>query len=600
PPRATRTPLLDKFGRDLTQAAREGKLNAVVGRQRELEQIVHILVKDTKNNPLLVGEAGVGKTAVVEALAQHIASGQVPALLRDKRLIEITMSSLVAGTRYRGDFEERMQRLVDEVRSGSDVLIFIDEIHTLVGAGEAGGALDAANILKPALARGELHCIGATTPAEYQRSIAQDAALERRFQVVPIDEPSPDETLSILQSTRARYEARYGVQLMPEALSAAVRMSVQYLPDQRLPDKARDLVEEACARVSVGTMGQWGIADAGAARRVVDANSIAQIIAERKGLPIEQLTAGEQQRLLALDKRLKARVIGQDAAVAVVTRAVRMARTGLKDPNRPSGVFLFIGPTGVGKTELAKALAGELFGSDDALIRLDMSEFMEAHSVAKLIGAPPGYVGYREEGQLVRDLRRKPYSVVLIDEIEKAASNIFDLFLQLFDEGRLTDAQGRHVDGRHAIYIMTSNVGTELVGRQAMGFTAHVADEEALRQDLHDRLRQTFRPEFLNRIDETIVFHRLGPEHIRTIAQHHVEALQARVESEHHVRLEVTPEAIDVICTEGYSETLGARPLRRALTRLLAAPLSEMLLSGSGGKIVARAVEGRIVLERVG
>lgn len=597
PPAPQKTPLLNKFGRDLTELARQGKLSPVIGRKRELEHVVLILSKDSQNNPVLVGEAGVGKTAIVEALAQHIALGKIPTRLKNKRLIEITMAGLVAGTRYRGDFEERIQDLVNEAKNDPDVIVFIDEIHTLVGAGESGGSLDAANILKPALARGELCCIGATTPGEYQRTIAKDPALHRRFEQVIIDEPSAQDTLKILEAIRTRYETRYRVTVSDEALAAAVNMSVQYLPELRLPDKARDLLEEACARLSTGTMSQWGAEESdvqATSRPVITVAFIARVIAERKHLPVDVLTAGEQERLLELEARLGERVIGQEAAVQVVARAVRAMRTGLKDPRRPAGVFLFVGPTGVGKTELAKALAHQLFGSEDQIIRLDMSEFMEAHSVSKLIGAPPGYVGHEEEGQLVKALRRKPYSVVLIDEIEKAAPAIFDLFLQLFDEGRLTDSQGQVVDGRHAFYIMTSNMGSELVERRGLGFLSMPAEKEANRSELVDRLRQVFRLEFLNRIDEIVLFRALEPDHIRQIAKGQIAALQDRIHREHGAHLEVSEEVLDFICARGYDEKLGARPLQRAIMKLLAAPLSERLLAFATRRFYARLAADQI------
>jgi ATP-dependent Clp protease ATP-binding subunit ClpC len=591
PPPPQKTPLLNKLGRDLTELARQGKLNPVIGRKRELEQIVLILSKDTKNNPVLVGEAGVGKTAVVEALAQHIAEGKIPARLKSKRLIEISMAGLVAGTRYRGDFEERIQDLINEARNDPDVIVFIDEIHTLVGAGEASGGLDAANMLKPALARGELHCIGATTYGEYQRTIAKDPALQRRFEQVVIEEPSAQDTLEILRATRMRYETRYQVTVSEDALSAAVSLSIQYLPELRLPDKARDLLEEACARQGTGTMSQWGVegsADQAGKRAMVTAAAIASVIAERKHLPVEALTVGEQEGLLKLEESLGERVIGQEAAVQAVAQAVRIARSGLKDPRRPQGVFLFIGPTGVGKTELAKALAEQLFGSEDQIIRLDMSEYMEGHSVSKLIGAPPGYLGHDEEGLLVKALRRKPYSVVLIDEIEKAAPAIYDLFLQLFDEGRITDSQGQAVDGRHAFYIMTSNLGSELVERPGLGFLSLPAEREAHSRELFNQLRQTFRPEFLNRIDEIIIFHALSPEAIHQIARIQIGALQARIAQEHGAHLEVSEEVVAFICSQGYNERLGARPLQRAIMKLLAVPVSERLLASRARRLSAR------------
>ena len=599
PPTISRTPFLDKIGRDLTKEARAGKLNPVVGRRREMQQVAHILAKKTKNNPILIGEAGVGKTAIVEGLAQRIVAGQVPRHLQGKRIVELTMASLVAGTRYRGDFEERLERVMKEAREADDVLLFIDEIHTMVGAGQAGrSSLDAGNILKPALARGEIRCIGATTPGEFQKSIAQDPALERRFQKVLVHEPSPQETLEILRHLKEGYESYYRVRIDNSALEAAVNLGVTYITDRYLPDKACDLLEEACIRVSIGTSSQWARQAEVTEEEwpLVDAEAVAKVVADKTGIPVARLTAVEQERLLKLEELLKARVVGQDEAVAAVAQAVRLGRSGLRDARRPIGVFLFIGPTGVGKTELAKALCQVLFGSEKDMIRLDMTEFMEAHSVSKLIGAPPGYVGYQEEGQLTGALRRKPYAVVLIDEIEKAHANIFDLFLQLFDEGRLTDAQGRLADGRNAIFILTSNVGSELVEKHPMGFARD--DEESFRQEVLARLRQTFRPEFLNRLDEIVVFRRLRPEHVQAIAQRQVDELAERLQARHGVTLRVEEKALALICEAGYSKKYGARHLRRAFERLLTKPLSALVLEESGGTIVARAEGERIVFSR--
>ncbi|MDI7277125.1 MAG: ATP-dependent Clp protease ATP-binding subunit, partial [Anaerolineae bacterium] len=470
-PQASPTPLLNRLGRDLTRLAREGQLKPVIGRRREMARIAQVLARTDKNTPLLIGDAGVGKTAVVEGLAQRIAEGKVPPHLQGRRIVEVQVASLVAGTKYRGELEERLAQLLREA-SQPDVILFLDEIHTLVGAGRGEGTtLDASNIFKPALARGEIRCIGATTLTEFRKTIEKDAALERRFQRIMVEEPSPAETLEILRQTRSRYESHHGVRLLDEALEAAVRLSLAYLPDRHLPDKACDLVDEACVRLRVGSASQWPSqeADKAAEPPAVDADAVARVVAEWTGIPVGRLTEPEQERLLRLEELLRERVVGQEEAISAVAQAVRLARAGLKRPGRPVGVFLFAGPTGVGKTELAKALAEVLFGSQEELIRLDMSEYMEAHSVSRLVGAPPGYVGYDEGGQLTGALRRKPYAVVLMDEIEKAHQNIFDLFLQLFDDGRLTDAQGRLADGRNAIFILTCNVASELVGRPRLG-----------------------------------------------------------------------------------------------------------------------------------
>lgn len=598
-PLSSPTPLLNKLGRDLTREAREGKLKPVIGRRREMGRIAQIMARTDKNTPLLIGDAGVGKTAIVEGLAQRIADDKVPAHLRGKRIIELPVAGLVAGTKYRGELEERLAQIIREAGQ-PDVILFLDEIHTLVGAGRAeGGALDAGNIFKPALARGEIRCIGATTVAEFRQSIEKDSALERRFQRIMVEEPSPEETLEILRQTQQRYEAHHQVRLLDEALEAAVNLSVAYLPDRHLPDKACDLVEDACVRAWVSSASQWSVQAPvrPAEPPVVNAEAVARVVAEWTGIPVARLTEAEQARLQRLEELLHQRVIGQDEAVAAVAEAVRLGRVGLKKSNRPVGVFLFVGPTGVGKTELAKTLAEILFGSEQDLIRLDMSEFMEAHSVAKLIGAPPGYVGYEEEGQLTGALRRKPYSAVLLDEIEKAHPRIFDLFLQLFDDGRLTDAQGRLADGKNAIFIMTSNVATELLQkRQPLGFHTKLAPTEDLKPKLMAELRQTFRPEFLNRLDEVIVFQHLSPEHIRAIARLQLDTLSAQLEQQHGLTLVVEESALDIICDQGYNETYGARPLERAIERLVAKPLSALILEGVGDTIRVTGVQGEISL----
>ncbi len=594
PPQPSPTPLLDRLGRDLTRLAREGRLKPVIGRRKEMARIAQVLARSDKNTPLLIGDAGVGKTAIVEGLAQRIADGRVPPHLQGKRIVELQVAALVAGTKYRGELEERLAQVLREATQ-PDVILFLDEIHTLVGAGRGEGTtLDAGNIFKPALARGEIRCIGATTLAEFRKTIEKDAALERRFQRIMVEEPSPGETLEILQQTRSRYESHHGVRLLDEALEAAVRMSVAYLPDRHLPDKACDLIDEACVRLRVGSASQWPSEAPGAESPVVDAEAVARVVAEWTGIPVGRLTEPEQERLLGLEELLGQRVVGQDEAVTAVAEAVRQARAGLKRPRRPVGVFLFVGPTGVGKTELARALAEVLFGSPEELIRLDMSEYQEPHSVSRLVGAPPGYVGYGEGGQLTGALRRKPYAVVLMDEIEKAHPNVFDLFLQLFDEGHLTDSQGRTANGRNAIFILTCNVASDVVRRHTMGFGRD--NPETARQDVMDRLRQTFRPEFLNRLDEVVVFRPLSPEHVRAIAHRHAAELSARLQASHGVTLQVGEEALDLICRAGYSEMYGARHLQRAFEQMLTRPLSTLLLTGRRGTIVARAEGDRVTL----
>lgn len=595
-PTSSETPYLDQLGRDLTREAREGKLKPVIGRSQELGQIARILARADKNTPLLLGDAGVGKTAVVEGLAQRIADGTAPQNLLGKRIIDLPVANLVAGTKYRGDLEGLLAKVIREA-SQPEIILFLDEIHTLVGAGRAeGGMLDVGNMIKPALSDGRIRCIGATTLGEFRKSIEKDAALVRRFQAVMIAEPSPEEAREILRQTRERYERHHQVRLLDTALEAAVALSVAYLPDLRLPDKACDLVDDACARARISSASQWSAqASPLAVPPVVDAEAVARVVAEKTGIPVARLTEAEQDRLLKLEESLHRRVVGQDEAVAAVSQAVRLGRAGLKKQSRPTGVFLFIGPTGVGKTELAKALAETLFGSEQELIRLDMSEFMEPHSVARLIGAPPGYVGYEEEGQLSGALRRKPYAVVLLDEIEKAHSHVYDLFLQLFDDGRLTDAQGRLADGSNAIFILTSNVATELIRRQPVGFqTRHLAAEPDHRRVLEGELRKTFRPEFLNRIDEIVVFQPLTQEQTLAIARLQLEQLVRQLREQHGLTLIVEDIALERIAAEGYSEQYGARPLERAIERLVKQPLSNLILSGAKGTVRVIA-DGKIV-----
>jgi ATP-dependent Clp protease ATP-binding subunit ClpC len=597
--KSTGTPLLDRLGRDLTKEAREGRLKPVIGRRREMGRIAQIMARTDKNSPLLIGDAGVGKTAIVEGLAQRIADGQVPEHLRDKRIIELPIASLVAGTKYRGDLEERLQQFIREAQQ-PDVILFLDEIHTLVGAGRAEGSLlDVGNILKSALARGEVRCIGATTVTEFRRSIEKDEALERRFQPIQVAEPSQDETKEILRQLRPRYEAHHHVQLSDEALGAAVGLSVAYLPDRRLPDKACDLIDEACARARIGSASQWpgqvGLPPAEGV--VIGAEDVARVVAEWTGIPVARLTETEQAKLLKLEDLLRQRIVGQDEAIAAVAQAIRLARSGLKRPNRPVGVFFFIGPSGVGKTELAKALAEVLFGSEQDLLRLDMSEYVEQHSVSKLIGAPPGYVGYEEDGQLTGALRRKPYCVVLLDEIDKAHPRVLDLFLQLFDDGRLTDSQGRLADGRNAIYIMTSNIPGALLDKKApMGFGRQASAEGSAREELIAEFRKLYRPEFVNRLDEIVVFQRLQPDHVAQIARLQIDRLVAQVREQHGIELVVEESALALICEQGYTEEYGVRPLQRTIDRLLAKPLSVLFLEGRRGTFVARALQDRVAI----
>lgn len=652
--RPGQTPTLDQFSRDLTRLAREDKLDPVIGREKEIERVIQILSRRTKNNPVLIGDPGVGKTAIVEGLAQRIVQNQVPEVLRDKRVVALDMSGMVAGTKYRGEFEERFKKVMDEVRAAGNVILFIDELHTLIGAGAAEGAIDAANILKPALARGELQTIGATTIDEYRKHIEKDAALERRFQAVMVGEPTVEETIAILKGLRDRYEAHHRVKISDEALEAAARLSDRYITDRYLPDKAIDLVDEAASRVRLkvytapddvkklearleeiekekaaavhaqefekaaalrdeekkikeeleAKKGEWQ-KEKGLEKSVVTAEDIAQIVSSWTGIPVTQLAQEESERLLRLEEILHQRVIGQDEAVRAVARAVRRARAGLKDPKRPIGSFIFLGPTGVGKTELARALAEALFGDEDAMIRFDMSEYMEKHTVSRLVGAPPGYVGYEESGQLTEAVRRRPYSVVLFDEIEKAHPDIFNVLLQVLDDGRLTDAKGRTVDFRNTVIIMTSNIGATTIKRESLGFkasTSEVAAEsyEKMKKHIMEELRRTFRPEFLNRIDEIIVFHALSKEDIRKIVDLMLADLNRRLE-DNELTVEVTDEAKEILIKEGFDEAFGARPLRRAIQTLIEDQLSDEMLAGKigpGDKVRAVARDGKIVLEK--
>lgn len=625
------TPTLDSLARDLTQMARDGKLDPVIGRSNEIERVIQVLSRRTKNNPVLIGEPGVGKTAIAEGLAQRIVTGDIPETLRNKRVMVLDMGTVVAGTKYRGEFEDRLKKIMEEIRQAANVILFIDELHTLIGAGGAEGAIDASNILKPALARGELQCIGATTLDEYRKHIEKDAALERRFQPITVDQPTPDEAVLILQGLRDRYEAHHRVKITDDALDAAVRLSDRYITDRFLPDKAIDLIDEAASRVRLQThtappnlkeleqklekiRGEKDSAVQGqefekaAALRdqeqrmkqeleskknewkkmqddndvKVTAEDIAHIVAAWTGIPVKQLAQEESDRLLKLESVLHDRVVGQEEAVTAVARAIRRARAGLKDPKRPIGSFIFLGPTGVGKTELARALAEAMFGDEDAMIRIDMSEFMERHSTARLVGAPPGYVGYDEGGQLTEKVRRKPYSVVLLDEVEKAHPEVFNVLLQVLDDGRLTDGKGRTVDFRNTVIIMTSNVGAEMIRKGgSLGFKP---DNESKYTDMKtkvmEELRKTFRPEFLNRVDEMIVFHPLDEQQIEQIVDLMVADLQKRLR-EQDIEFTLTPEAKGFLAKAGFDPQYGARPLKRAIQRHIEDRLSEALLAGT-------------------
>lgn len=633
------TPTLEQFGRDLTEMAKQNKIDPVIGRQKEIERVIQILSRRTKNNPCLIGEPGVGKTAIAEGLALKITNGEVPELLKNKRIIALDLTGMVAGTKYRGDFEERIKTALDEVRKAGDVILFIDEIHTLIGAGSAEGAVDAANILKPSLARGEIQVIGATTLDEYRKHIEKDAALERRFQPVTVGEPSEEEAVEILKGLRDKYEAHHKVKITDDAINAAVKMSARYIADRYLPDKAIDLVDEAASRVRLNAFTAppdlkamedqlKSLSDEKAAAvntqdferaaklrdeekslseklaeqkkaweeknsrstGEVTAREIAEIVSSWTGIPVAKISEEESQRLLNLEEELHRRIVGQDDAVSAVARAIRRSRVGLKDPRRPIGSFIFLGPTGVGKTELSKTLAEAMFGDEDAMIRLDMSEYMEKHTVSRLVGSPPGYVGYDEGGQLTEKVRRKPYSVVLFDEIEKAHPDVFNMLLQILDDGFLTDSQGRRVDFRNCVVIMTSNVGARQITDKAssLGFSVQQentaaqenAANERIRKEVMAELKKTFKPEFLNRIDEIVVFNRLNQNDIREIAKRMLSGLQERLRSlEIHVAFDDS--AIQAIADEGFDPVYGARPLRRAIQSKIEDELSEQMLSGN-------------------
>ncbi|EOS7884865.1 ATP-dependent Clp protease ATP-binding subunit [Enterococcus hirae] len=644
------TPTLDSLARDLTKLARDGKLDPVVGRSREVKRLIQILSRRTKNNPVLVGEPGVGKTAIAEGLAQKIVMGEVPEEMQEKRLMMLDMGSLVAGTKYRGEFEDRMKKVIDEIYNDGQVILFIDELHTLIGAGGAEGAIDASNILKPALARGELQTIGATTLDEYQKYIEKDSALERRFARIQVDEPTPEEAEEILRGLRSRYEEHHGVEITDDAIRAAVHLSVRYITSRQLPDKAIDLIDESAAKVrldqtddlSESTVIKLEIEqlvkekeraiqkqdfeiaaqlrrqekalhkklvkllileekqENGYADRVTE-EDVATVVSEWTGVPLQQLEKKESQRLLELEALLHERVVGQDEAVKAVSRAIRRARSGLKDPNRPIGSFMFLGPTGVGKTELAKALSEVMFGDENSLIRVDMSEFMEKYSTSRLIGSPPGYVGYDEGGQLTEKIRQKPYSVILLDEVEKAHPDVFNLLLQVLDDGHLTDSKGRKVDFRNTIMIMTSNIGaTQIREEKNVGFNVQdiTKDHKAMQKRILEELKKTFRPEFLNRIDETVVFHSLSKDEIHSIVQIMSRAIVKRLK-EQDIQVKITPAAIDVIGKAGFDPEYGARPIRRALQKEIEDRLSEALLGGEihlGDQVTVGSSKGKITL----
>ncbi len=653
-----KTPLVDRLAIDLTALAEQNKLDPVVGREQEIERVIQILARRTKNNPALIGDPGVGKTAIVEGLAQRIITGETPEPLLDKRVLQLDVGSLVAGTVYRGQFEERLKKVIAELKNSGSIL-FIDEVHMLVGAGSAGSSVDAANILKPALARGELQCIGATTLEEYRKYIESDAALERRFQQIMVGEPSVEETIEILRGVRPAYEKHHRLRISDEALEAAVRLSTRYISDRYLPDKAIDLMDESASRVRMykspharslreifvelktvqrakdKAIEEHRYEDAAALRDqeieqqdrlealratedadsldnggvVVNPDDIAEVVSMWTGIPLTQLRSIETERLLHMEEALHRRIVGQDEAISAIAKAVRRARAGLKDPRRPIGSLIFLGPTGVGKTELSKALAEFMFGSEDALLQLDMSEFMERHAVARLTGAPPGYVGYEDAGQLTETIRRRPYSIVVFDEVEKAHPETFGVLLQIMEEGVLSDARGRKVDFRNTIIIMTSNIGAEMIRREtSLGF-AVARDEEAdagrsheeMRKKLLDELKRTFRPEFLNRVDNVIVFHALSRDEIAQIVDLELDKVRARL-VEHDIGLEVTEEAKSLLAEEGYSEEYGARPLRRVIQNRIEDALSDAVLMGSfaaGDTALVDAEEGETTLRRV-
>ena len=644
------TPTLDEFGTDLTEKARNGGIDPVIGREKEIERVIQILSRRTKNNPCLIGEPGVGKTAIAEGLALKIVKDEVPELLAGKKIVALDLTSMVAGTKYRGDFEERIKKAMDEVKNAKNVILFIDEVHTLIGAGAAEGAVDAANILKPALARGEIQVIGATTIDEYRKNIEKDAALERRFQSVMVGEPTEEETVEILKGLRDKYEAHHKVKIPDEAIESAVKMSSRYIADRFLPDKAIDLIDEAASRVRLkaftappnlksmeqeikrleqekaSAVKSQDFENAAKIRdkekslqtlldeekdkwknrsgkdiKVVTTEDIANVVSSWSGIPVTQLTKEESERLLNMENILHERIVGQDKAVSAVAKAIRRGRVGIKNPNRPLGSFIFLGPTGVGKTELCKSLAEAMFGSEDAIIKLDMSEYMEKHTVSKLIGSPPGYVGFEEGGQLTEKIRRKPYSVVLFDEIEKAHPDVFNMLLQILEDGVLTDSRGRKVSFKNAIIIMTSNVGASKItgNNTSLGFGENSDENKNIEELVMEDLKRTFKPEFLNRIDEIIVFNRLQKEDIQEIAKRMLKSLDKRL-AEMDIELSFTDDAISAIADAGFDDVYGARPLRRAIQQKIEDPLSERMLEKkvvSGGRYVADYKNGEFTFE---
>lgn len=654
-PQNTNTPTLNQYGRDLTVMAKDGKLDPIIGRDKEIERVIQILSRRTKNNPVLIGDPGVGKTAIAEGLAQKIYEGNIPEILKGKRVVTLDMSSMVAGAKYRGEFEERLKNIMNEIREAKNVILFIDEMHTIIGAGAAEGAIDASNILKPALARGEVQAIGATTLDEYKKHIEKDAALERRFQPVTVGEPSKEEALLILEGLRDKYEAHHKVKITDEALKAAVELSDRYITERYLPDKAIDLIDEAASRVRIKNFTappdlkkleeqlaslekekseaislqdferaaqirdkeneakkeledqkrNWS-GKAQSTDTVVGEEEVAAIVSSWTGIPVTKMAEAESQRLLNLENILHERVIGQEEAVHAVARAIKRARVGLKDPNRPVGSFIFLGPTGVGKTELTKALAEALFGDEGAMIRIDMSEYMEKHTVSRLIGSPPGYVGYEEGGQLTEKVRRKPYSVVLLDEIEKAHPDVFNILLQILEDGRLTDGKGRTVDFKNTVVIMTSNVGAQTIRKQkVLGFAAPADEKESAHEKMKDNvmeeLRKSFRPEFLNRIDDIIVFHQLDEENLKAIVEIMLKSMIKRIK-ELDIDIEVTDAAKDLLMKKGFDVEYGARPLRRAITKMVEDQLSEEILKGNvktGSKVQIDVEEDKLTFKQV-
>ncbi|KPK63058.1 MAG: NDP-hexose 4-ketoreductase [Planctomycetes bacterium SM23_32] len=650
-PGKSKTPALDSFGRDLTQQARDGELDPVIGREKEIERVIQVLCRRKKNNPVLLGEAGVGKTAIVEGLAQDIVNNNVPRLLRDRRIVMVDLALMVAGTKYRGQFEERIKAVMQEVKKAGNVILFIDELHTLVGAGGAEGAIDASNVLKPALARGEVQCIGATTPDEYRKYVEKDGALERRFQTIMVDPPTRDETLEILRGLRDRYEAHHCVQITDEALAEATDLSMRYITGRFLPDKSLDVVDEASSLVRLRSMSvsprlkelekeltrlqlekdeavvqqdferaanlrdqiekieaekrdcERAELEAGSeAAGVVDEEVVREIVSRMTGVPLARLEVEEASRLLNMEEEIHQMLVSQVEAVNAVSRAIRRSRSGMKDPRRPVASFLFIGPTGVGKTLLARSLAKFLFGEEDALIQIDMSEYMEKHNVSRLVGAPPGYVGYEEGGQLTERIRRRPYSVVLFDEIEKAHADVFNMLLQIMEDGRLTDSFGRRVDFSNTVLIMTSNIGAEVIRNSAgLGFRmrSEEVDYQTMKRQLMEEVEKHFRPEFLNRVDDTIVFRALTREDLTQIVKLELDKVRERLNTQ-ELTLVVKVRALDLLIERGYNPEFGARPLRRAVEKYLEDPLSERILSGkfTSGRIVVDEEGGELTFER--